>query len=201
VAILYVETNFPLSIAKGQDRDAETILSKPPSQIRLTIPCVCFMEALSVLNNERKSQKRIVHEINNYATDVQRNLVSPSAKALYHHLREARIESDGLLNDIRTGLFAALAQLSENAGIVDLTPMMVNASLTQRFINDPTDNLILICILEHALLNPSVPKAFLSGNYRDFVQDKARAALDVAGIHFFSRTEAALGWLHTQQAP
>jgi hypothetical protein len=201
VTILYLETNFPWSIAKGQDRDAETILSNPPTEVQLTIPSVCFMEALSVLNNERKLQKKLVHELGSYATDARRNVASPLATTLYHHLNEARINSEGLLSDIETSLYGALARLSEKAVVIDLSAGMISASLKGQYIVDPTDNLILVCILEHAQLNPAVPKAFLSGNYHDFDEDEARSALDVAGVHFFSRTEAALGWLQTQQAP
>jgi hypothetical protein len=201
MAILYLETNFPMSIAKGQDRDAEMLVSSPPADIRLAMPCVCFMEALSVLNNERKSQKKFMHELNNYTTDVQRNVISPYAKTLYHHLKEARIASDGLLNDIQTSLYNALEQLSQKAEIIGLTGEMISTSLKERYIDDPTDNLIFVCILRHAGINTVVPRAFMSGNYRDFDQGDARLALDAAGVRFFSRTEAALGWLQTQPAP
>ena len=46
--LLYIETNFLMSIATGRDPKADDLLAQPPEGLRLAIPQVCFMEALSV---------------------------------------------------------------------------------------------------------------------------------------------------------
>ncbi|MBD0394911.1 MAG: hypothetical protein ICV52_13940, partial [Microcoleus sp. C1-bin4] len=65
---------------------------------------------------------------------------------------------------------------------------------------DPTDNLILHCILSHARLRPTETKVFLSGNVKEFrklpeVQDALR---EVGITKYFSRPEDFLGWLQSQ---
>lgn len=64
---------------------------------------------------------------------------------------------------------------------------------------DPTDNLILHCILSHARLHPTEAKAFLSGNVKEFRQlAEVQDALQQAGVEkYFSRTEDFLGWLQS----
>jgi hypothetical protein len=53
VTILYLETNFLMSIAMGRDPEASDLLSQRPAGVRLAMPQVCCMEALSVLNEEK----------------------------------------------------------------------------------------------------------------------------------------------------
>ncbi|GAA6614529.1 hypothetical protein [Scytonema sp. NUACC26] len=45
--ILYIETNFAMSIATGRDPQANQLLLNIPPSIQIAIPSVCFMEALS----------------------------------------------------------------------------------------------------------------------------------------------------------
>ncbi len=47
--ILYVETNFLMGIAKGQDSQAEDLLRNTPNSVRLAVPSFCFVEALTTL--------------------------------------------------------------------------------------------------------------------------------------------------------
>jgi len=77
---------------------------------------------------------------------------------------------------------------------------MLQASLKTRLIEkDPTDNLILHCILAHASLHPTEVKVFLSGNTRDFGTQEVQAALHNASVNlYFARTQDLLGWLRAQ---
>ncbi len=56
--ILYVETNFAMSIATGRDPQANTLLLNTPTSVQIAIPSVCYMEALSVLEAHQKSRLR-----------------------------------------------------------------------------------------------------------------------------------------------
>ena len=40
--ILYLETNFLMSIAKGQDAEAGILLRSTPETVRLAIPSICY---------------------------------------------------------------------------------------------------------------------------------------------------------------
>jgi hypothetical protein len=52
--ILYVETNFLMGIAEGQDPQAEDLLRNTPNSVRLATPSICFVEALTTLEQEEK---------------------------------------------------------------------------------------------------------------------------------------------------
>jgi hypothetical protein len=58
VITLYIETIFFITFAKNQDKESEQLLSDSGSNIissiKIVSPTICFMEALSVLENERQ---------------------------------------------------------------------------------------------------------------------------------------------------
>ena len=202
-AILYVETNFVIGIAKGQDSEAESFLNSPPLPIRIAIPSVCFMEAFSVLTQESKSRKLFIGQMDPHIRDAGRDATSRHAKKLRLNLERARIEGEALLNDIRDRLHQVLGRLSAIADLIHPSPAILQDALTGKFIEDPTDNLILESILSHARTHPvEMPKAFLSGNTNDFAgSDEIANALSGAGVKYFSRTVAALGRLRSQLPP
>lgn len=85
------------------------------------------------------------------------------------------------------------------AGILEpipATPVVIQRAVTEMLIPDPTDNLILHSILDHAGHFPGTTKALLTDNTRDFDTEDVQAALAIAGInrHFRSVTNV-LGWL------
>jgi hypothetical protein len=65
-------------------------------------------------------------------------------------------------------------------------------------VEDPTDNLILTTILQHASSRPSVKKAFLSENSKDFAKNDVKRILEVAEVKYFRDAGNALGWLKSQ---
>ncbi|MCU0546036.1 MAG: hypothetical protein MUE44_28360 [Oscillatoriaceae cyanobacterium Prado104] len=78
---------------------------------------------------------------------------------------------------------------------------IIQASLNTTIIGkDPTDNLILHCILSHARLHPTETKAFLSSNVKEFrkVPEVQNALRDAGITKYFSRTQDFLGWLQSQ---
>ncbi len=70
--IFYIETNFLMSIATGRDPEALTLLQNPPESVQIAIPCICCLEALSVLEQEEKSRKIFEQEL-----DLQINRAQP----------------------------------------------------------------------------------------------------------------------------
>lgn len=52
--ILYIETNFLMGIAKGQDPQAQNLLLNTPTSIAIVIPSICYVEALTTLEQEEK---------------------------------------------------------------------------------------------------------------------------------------------------
>ena len=196
--ILYVETNFPMAIAKGQDPDAENLLVNVPSPIRLIFPSICYMEASSVLRSEFKQRRRFIAELEAQITETKRNLISPRARRLFDHLQSSQIESLDFMSELQICLYLALEGLSKISEMIHLDPYAIQESLTSQYIEDPTDNLILCSILGHARSAPPGLKAFLSANSNDFGRPDAIKALNAVGVKYFKRTGAALGWLRAQ---
>jgi hypothetical protein len=68
--------------------------------------------------------------------------------------------------------------------------------------DDPTDDIILATIIDHAQRHPAEEQVVLTGNSKHFDTAEVRAALRNVGIdHYFSRTEAFLGWFRAQPRP
>ncbi len=197
---LYIETNFLMSIATGRDSQAYNLLSTPPSSVRIAIPSICCMEALSALEDELKRRNRFENELNLQISQLRRDVTSPYAKSLLFHVRQSVVENRGLLNDVRERLFQALDQLAAKAEIIPLTADMLQTSLNTAFFEkEPTDNLILYSILKDASVHPTEVKVFLSGNVKEFGALDVQQPLRDAGVEqYFRTTESFLGWLNSQ---
>ncbi|MCL1465161.1 PIN domain-containing protein [Argonema galeatum] len=197
--ILYVETNFPLSIAKGQDPEAERLLLNLPSSVNIAIPSICCLEAVSVLQEEQKYRKRFEQDLKIQINEAQRNLSSSYARSVAFHLEQALPQYMELAKEVKARLLQALDNLATKAELFPLTADMLRESLLPGLIQDGTDNLILHCILGHARSHPTQVKVFLSGNTRDFGTLVVQQALRDVGVEdYFSRTQDFLGWLRSQ---
>ena len=197
--IFYIETNLPMSIATGRDPQANTLLLNTPASVRIAIPSICYMEALSALEADLKYRRRFSDELRLRLSDAERNLTSQHAQSLFLHLRQALAENRALLEEVKEVLFATLNQLAMKAEMIALTAEMVQASLQPSSTNEPTDNLILNCILYHARLHPTEVKVFLSGNTNDFGKREVQEALQGVSVsQYFGSTQAFLDWLQSQ---
>ena len=198
--ILYIETNFLMTVAKGQDPQADNLLKSFPSSVQIVIPSICCMEALSTLENELKYRKRFTKELDLQITQLKRDKTSLADKSLLYNLEESKIENQSLLNDLQTRLFDTLSQIATKTEMIELTADTLQESLaTPRIEKDPTDNLILSCILAHANLHPTDTKVFLSANINEFGTTEIQEVLRNYGVDkYFTHTQNFLGWLQSQ---
>ena len=188
-----------MSIATGRDPEALTLLQNPPSLVQIAIPCICCLEALSVLEQEEKSRKIFEQELDLQINRAQRNVISPTAQSILFHLRQVRDDNQTLIGETEEDLFQAFNQIASQVELIALTGEMLQSSWRQIIIQDRTDNLILHCIFGHARQHPTEEKVFLSGNVKDFGTPKVREALRQAGVsHYFSRTQDFIGCLQSQ---
>ena len=85
------------------------------------------------------------------------------------------------------------------AGVLERIPettAILHAAVSNLLIPDPTDNLILHSILDHAGRFPAAAKALLTDNTTDFNTPEVLAALATVGIGRPFRSVAnLLGWL------
>lgn len=158
------------------------------------------MEAFSALEDELKRRNRFMNELNIQISQLRRDVTSHHARSLFFHLEQSLIENQAVLNDIQGRLFQALDHLDTKAEMIPLTAAMLQESLETPYIEkDPTDNLILHCILQHAQLYSTVVKVLISGNAKEFNIPEVREALRDVGVeHYFSGIQTFLGWLESQ---
>ncbi|MBE9096922.1 PIN domain-containing protein [Tychonema sp. LEGE 07203] len=191
-----------MSIATGRHPQASTtLLMQTPASVQLTIPSICYMESFSALEDEVQRHNYFKQQLKNQISEANRDLTSHHARSLFFNLGQSKIDHENRLEDINLRLRESIEQLSQNAEMIDLIANIIQASLNKTLIaKDPTDNLILHCILSHARLHPTETKAFLSGNIKKFRQiPEVQDALREVGItKYFSVTKDFLGWLQSQ---
>lgn len=190
-----------MSIATGREAEAIMLLRELSPSVRLVIPSICYMESLSALEDELKRQNYFQQQLSRQISETKRDVTFGQVTSLSFHLEEAFIYNRTRIGEIKFRLREAIYLLSQNAEMIALNPEIIEASLNTTLIEkDPTDNLILHCILSHARLHPTETKVFLSGNVKEFRQlPEVQDALLEAGItKYFSRTEDFLGWLQSQ---
>ena len=201
MAILYIETNFLMSIATGREAEAIMLLRDLSSSVQLVIPSICYMESLSALEDELKRQNYFKEQLSRQISETKRDVTSEQVASLSFHLEESLIYYRHRIDEIKFRLREAIYMLSQKAEMIVLNTEIIEASLNTTIIGkDPTDNLILHCILSHARLRPTETKVFLSGNVKEFRKlPEVQEALREARItKYFSRTEDFLGWLQSQ---
>ncbi len=207
MVVLYIETNFLMTVAKGQDPQADRLLQTTPSSVRLAIPGICYMEALSIWEKEKEYSQQFQRELDKQINDSARDNTSSHAKSFLFHLEQCRLTNKLRLNDIQSRLYQAINELLSKAEMLTLTAEILREIMeitlfqpqTALIKNDLMDNLILQCILRHARLHPTEDKVFLSGNNNDFGKRQVQAALCDAGVDkYFIRTQDFLGWLQSR---
>ena len=170
-----------MSIATGRDPDASDILTDIGSSNRLVLPQVCFMETFSVLNGMHRSRNQFRNQLDQQIGEMSRDSTSAHARELLSLLEQARIASDKLLEDIDTRLFSTVGRLSRDAELIGLTGEILEEQRKTILIKEPTDNLILHCILAHAREHAAEDKAFLTGD-KAFRDPKVQNELDIVGV-------------------
>lgn len=198
--ILYIETNFLMSIALGRDAEASNLLLNPPASVEIAIPEVCCMESLSAFESEQKRRFRFSNELRQQNGQLRRDLTSVCASSLLSYLDMSLRENENLLNNIKNRLFIALENIAANATTIPLSPEVIRATLSNSLIfEEPTDNLILQTILSHARTREEEVKILLTGNIKYFTKPTVKEALQNAGINlYFSKTSSSIGWLESQ---
>jgi hypothetical protein len=190
-----------MSIATGREAEAIMLLRDLSSSVQLVIPSICYMESLSALEDELKRQNYFKEQLSRQISETKRDVTSEQVASLSFHLEESLIYYRTRIGEIKFRLREAIYMLSQKAEMIVLNTEIIEASLNTTIIGkDPTDNLILHCILSHARLRPTETKVFLSGNVKEFRKlPEVQDALREAGItKYFSRTEDFLGWLQSQ---
>lgn len=204
--ILYIETNFLMAVAKGQDLKAVDLLQDIPSSIRIVIPDICYIESLTTYKIDKRKRLDFQEEMDKQIKELNRDKTSDYARLFMGNLGEARINNELLINDIQDRLFTTIDQLLNNSELINLNKSLIqNIAETTIFQteawlvkNDIMDNIILQSILDHAQLYPQEDKGFISNNSKDFGKPEVQYALRNAGIRYFTITQHFLDWFNSR---
>ncbi len=132
--ILYVETNFLMSIALGRDAEAGNLLGNPSASLQIAIPEVCFMESLSTLEGEEKRRFRFDSELNQQISQLRRDLTSASAQSLLSYLELSQKPNEDLFSDLKMRLFMALRNIATNATTIPLSTEIIMVTFSNNLI-------------------------------------------------------------------
>ena len=197
--ILYVETNFLMSIAKGQDELAENFLENAPTSISLAIPSICYVESLATLEQEDKYNQDFIRRLDIQVNEAARDKTSQNAKLVVNYLKQAKISFLQRTNDIEKRFYIAFNQLLTKTEEISLTTEIIHESLAKNILERHLmDKLIIECIVHHARLHPNEIKIFLSANSNEFGKREVIEVLRNIGIQYFNKTQNFLGWLQSQ---
>jgi hypothetical protein len=200
VILLYLETNFLIGHAKYQDDASklQEIARENVDALQIFIPSSCFMEALSVLEDERSRNEKFRMKTEDLTREVKSIEYSEEAKKVSSDLNRIRIESARIFENIQERLDEILKWALNSATVIPFSAEIAVKSLNELYIEDPTDNLILHTILSHAHTSRE-EKVFLSGNHHDFGQKTVKRVLSSQGIHkYVTKVDEFLGWFSSQ---
>ena len=144
----------------GRNPSTDEILFGPLTNVRLAIPSVCILEALTTSEGSRKRYNALIGELERQIKEFTRNAVSSRIRPLVHHLKQSVIELDQVFNESETRLNDCLEKVRADAELTGLTSRTLGDSLSQLLIDDPTESLILSCLLGHAKSNPTAETIF-----------------------------------------
>jgi hypothetical protein len=184
-----------MSAAMGREAQGDDLLAAAAA-FRVAIPSGCSMESFSAFEDEQKRRHGFRAELDKQIGQLRRDTTSANAGTLLRQLEESRIANDQLLNDVQARLFQVVERAAEVLELIPETTAIVRHAISSGLIADPTDNLILSAILDHARSFPDAIKALLTENAKDFDTQEVREALASAGIGKSFRSIAnPLGWL------
>jgi hypothetical protein len=185
-----------MSVALGRESMGLDLLACVSPSVRVVIPSGCYMESFSAFEDEQKRRNRFRDELGKQIAQLRRDTTSANASLLLRRLEESRIANDQLLTDVQARLFQLVEKSAEILDQIPTTPAVLRAAVSNLLIPDPTDNLILHSIIDHATRYPTSKKALLTDNTKDFDTPDVQTALGAVEISKpFRSVTNVLGWL------
>jgi hypothetical protein len=187
-----------MSIAKGQDSQAQELLQNTPSSLRLVVPSICFVESLTTLEQEEKYNLDFLGKLDIQINQAERDN-SDNSRLLLFRLEQSRTSFLERNNEVKERFDVAFNQLISKSEMITLNTGIFQGTLNREiFDKHIIDRVILECIIFHAGLHPNENKLFLSANSKEFGRREVIEVLRDSGIQYFSKTQNFLGWLQSQ---
>lgn len=187
-----------MGIAKRQDPQAKNLLLNTPTSVCLAMPSICYVEALTTLEQEEKYNEDFLRRLDIQINEAERDKISQKSQLLLSLLNQSKVSFVEHKNEIVQRFDTAFNQLFSKAEEIPLATEIIQESLERNILEKHLiDKLILECIIQHARLHPSETKVFLSSNSKEFGKREVIEILQDTGIHYFSKTQNFLGWLQS----
>jgi hypothetical protein len=203
LALLYIETNYLMGVATGRYPPVEDLLPHlSGSSFRLGIPEICFMEALAALQAIQARRNKLAARLDRETKQLNRSVNSNAAMRLVEHLEGARLDNYELINEFQERLSFAVDAVGAESDLIHSTHAVLRrcAKKGSLVMRQPTDNLILRTIADHAGRNPA-KHAFFTENASDFRGNQAQAILKDAGVsRVIYKYDDVIRWLDSQSA-
>ncbi|MBW4686679.1 MAG: hypothetical protein KME40_16625 [Komarekiella atlantica HA4396-MV6] len=188
-----------MGIAKGQDTQAEYLLQNTPTSVHLVIPSICYVEALTTLEQEEKHNQDFLRRLEIQINEAGREQSSQNSKILVSRLKQSQIRFNKRINEIEQRFYVAFNQLSIKAEMITLNNDIIHESLNKTILEKHiVDKFILKCIIHHARLHSEEIKVFTSSNSKEFGRHEVIEILRDTGVQYFNKTQNFLGWLQSQ---
>ncbi len=188
-----------MGIAKGQDPQAKNLLLNTPTSVCLAMPSICYVEALTTLEQEEKYNKDFLRSLDIQINEAERDKTSQKSQLLLSLLKQSKVSFVEHKNEIIQGFDTAFNQLLSKAEEIPLATEIIQESFEKNILEKHLiDKLILECIIHHARLHVSETKVFLSSNSQEFGKREVVEILQNSGIQYFNKTQNFLGWLQSQ---
>jgi hypothetical protein len=187
-----------MSIAKGQDSQAQKLLQNTPSSLHIVVPSICFVESLTTLEQEEKYNLDFLRKLDIQINQAERDN-SDNARLLLSRLEQSRTSFLQRSNEVKERFDVAFNQLIMKSEMIILSTGIFQETLNRAiFEKHIIDRIILECIIFHTGLHPNENKLFLSSNSKEFGRSEVIEVLRDSGIQYFNKTQNFLGWLQSQ---
>ena len=192
---LYLETNFVVGAATGQDPEWQRLVAVPPTDLQICLPDICLMEAFGTVEWKAARLRELGRGLATQARELRRSALAISSRTAAD-LDQSKIDLGLIADSWLTGMAAIVSQLEVRVSWISTNAAARAASVSKPLIDDLTDNLILHCVLDHAGINGGVAAGFLTANAGDFFGDAAvDAELKKVGVDkFFTKSAKAAEW-------
>ncbi|MCG6133543.1 MAG: hypothetical protein MET45_02565 [Nostoc sp. LLA-1] len=155
-----------MSIAKGQNTQAENFLTNITGSVRLVLPSICYVEALMTLEQQEKYNLDFLRKLDIQINEAEQDN-SDNAKLLLFQLEQSRTSFLNRNNEIKERFDTIFNYLISQAEMITLNNNIFQETFNISILEKHTiDKLILGCIFFHARLYPDEIKVFLSSNYK-----------------------------------
>lgn len=193
--ILYVESNFVLEVALGQEQSQATeeiLLLAEQGRIELAIPSFAFSEPFATITHRTRHGERLSRTLADHFRQLFRSQPHRGALEGFESVPQALIKVHKREMDL---LESTVRRLLASASVLPLSlaSFQEGLDLERRLGLSPQDSIIYACVLaDLARRNSNEPKCFVSRNYKDFGDPDIESQLGSLGCRYIDSYTKAL---------